>query len=83
MSNNKILEPSLATDFSSLVLYARSRAACWRYCSPLGSWRRSKPVAATRGMSCVLPRGRTASETNGRSCTYISKGKNEFLECAF
>lgn len=82
MLNDKILEPSLATDFSSLI-YARSIAACWSYCSPLGSWRRSKPVAAAHGTSCVLPRGRTASETNGRSCTYNSKGKNEFLESAF
>lgn len=81
--SDQIPEPNLAPDFSSLIPYVRSAAFKCSPCSPIGSWRRSKPVATARGTYCVLPRGRTAPETNGRSCTYDSKGKNEFLECAF
>lgn len=83
MLSDRIPEPNLAPDFSSLVAYVRNAASKCSSCSPIGGWRRSKPVATARGMYCVLPRGRTAPETNGRSCTYDSKGKNEFLECAF
>lgn len=83
MLSMQIPEPNFAHDFSPLVPYVRSTAASSRSCSPLSSWRRSKPLPTAHGPRCVLLQGKTAPETNGRSCTYDSKGKNEFWECAF
>ena len=83
MLSDKILEPSLATDFSSLVVYTRNAAACWNYCSPLGSWRRSKPVAAANGHLVASPRAELPPRPMEDLAHTIQRGKMNFWSVPF
>lgn len=78
MLSNKTLEPSLATDFSCLIVYAKSAAATGAIAphQAAGGGQSQKLLHVGHFVS---PRGRTASESNGRACTYASKGENEFF----